>query len=561
MKKIFFFLFSAFILTSVAYAQIENVPLGNPVYEYLKEMQVKGITPGYDDATPNLSRYEVVDFLNKINSRRNELSKTEISLLERYRIEFDTKVQNEKNSFYFFKEKMSLGDRLSEAFSNKNKNLYEKSAKGANITIDFLGNLYLSKEIKPNINYNAAIMDGGFRGRGTLFDHLGYYLSFNKGVVIGQKETALLTLPILKADFKFNEDKESNLNYDFVNGYLKYHIEPIDNFNISLQFGREKITQGYGYGSKLQLSGDSPDMDFLKIDIGYGVLRYSFIHASTVGDFNPDISKRYTKYWATQKLTLAFEKLFNFSFGANVVYARPLEFAYLNPIIFWGLAEKSLQDRDNKNVILDFETTFLKNVQFQGTLFVDDDQQYAFVTGKSNINEKLAYQLGTLIYEPIGLNNLSLAIEYTKIRPYVYSHTDIKSDYTANGISLGHPIGPNADQIFSRITYNFNDWIKMGLEYSFSRKGNNIYDSTGALARNAGGNIKEPFRYDGVDDPNAVFLDGDRVNTNAFAATLRIIPIKNFLFTFKYYYQIDNQLSTGRKKETSYFYMWMNVDY
>jgi len=561
MKKIFFHLTVVLFLTSLAYSQIENVPLANPVYDYLKEMQVKGITPGFDDANPNLSRFEVVNFLNKIDGHRRELSKTEISLLDRYRIEFDSKMQNDKNTFSFFKGKMGLGERLSNAFSNKNKNLYETSVSGANLTLDFLGNLYISKEIKPNIKYNASIMDGGVRARGTLFDHLGYFLTWNKGVVIGQKDIALLTLPILKADFKFNEDKESNINYDFVSGYLKYHIEPIDNFNISLQFGREKMTHGYGYGSKLILSGDSPDMDFFKLNAGYGVIKYTFVHASTVGDFNLDMSKRYTKFWAYQRLTLSLENLFDCSFGANVVYARPFEFAYLNPILFFGFAEKSLQDRDNKNIFLDFQTKFLKNIQFQGTLYLDDDQQFSFVTGISNINEKTAVQIGTFIYEPIGLKDLSLAFEYTKIRPYVYSHFDIKSDYTAYGISLGHPIGPNADQFFSRLTYNLNDWVRMGLEYSFTRKGNNIYDSTGLLIKNVGGDIKVPFRYDGVDDPNATFLEGDRVNTNAFAASLRIIPIKNFIFTFKYYYQIEKQLSTGRKNDQSYFYMYMNVDY
>ena len=39
-------------------AQIENVPLTDPVYNFLKEMRVKRIITDYNDDDPNMSRFQ-----------------------------------------------------------------------------------------------------------------------------------------------------------------------------------------------------------------------------------------------------------------------------------------------------------------------------------------------------------------------------------------------------------------------------------------------------------------------------------------------------------------------
>ena len=80
--------FLLFMFVSFSIAQEENVELSNPVYEFLKDMNVKGIYAGYDDANPNLSRAEVSSFLKNIELKKQELSSSEKSLLEKYKIEF-----------------------------------------------------------------------------------------------------------------------------------------------------------------------------------------------------------------------------------------------------------------------------------------------------------------------------------------------------------------------------------------------------------------------------------------------------------------------------------------
>lgn len=547
------------LISARVFPQIENVPLDYPVYDFLKEMSVKKIIH-YDDDNPNLSRFEVADFLKNIDSKKSGLSRTEIELLNKYKVEYIPEESNPDNTWKMFGSGRKFVENLDGFFSNKQKYLYFAGKPGNNIFIDGLGNVYAGHEIKPDKKINTLMMDGGLEVRGTMFDHLGYSLQWSKGMFFGQKDLGPLLEPKMIVNFKFNEDFEKLKNYDYTSAYLKYYFEPLEKFGISVQFGREKTTFGYGYGSKTVLSGTNPDLDFLKLNASYGIIRFTSLYASTVGYFSPVRDNRYTKYLSLQRLKIALPDLFDASISTSIVYNGRIDFAYLNPILFWPFAEKSLQDRDNKNFIFDFQTRFLKDVELQGTLYIDDDELFGFATGKINRVEKIAYQIGTYIYEPFSMKNLSFVVEYTKIRPYVYSHYDIRNNYTSYGVSLGHRIGPNADEICTKLMYNLSDWGRAGIEYRFVRKGNNVYDESGNLIKNVGGDIAQGFR-DGIDDDYARFLDGERVNSNNVTFTFRFIPIRNYTFDLVYSYNIDNNITKSFKTEFSYGYLRMNITY
>ncbi|MBN1632930.1 MAG: hypothetical protein JW917_02045 [Ignavibacteria bacterium] len=559
MKKLFALIFLLSINCS-AYSQIENAPLSYPIYEFIKEMTVKKVIYGYDDGNSNLSRGEIIDYLREIRNNLNELSSTEKKLLSKYEIEFIPEKQNDENSLVIFDGKGKFINKIKEAFSDKFKQVYKFEKGDNNLYVNFIGNVFAGKELKPFIKHNAAVMDGGLRIRGTLFGHLGYYLSFSKGAIFGQGDIAQLIYPDLKYDFKFNENTEKLKNYDFTNAYLKYGLKPADNMDLTIQLGREKITYGLGYGSRLFLSGETPDMDFLKLNFKYGVLNYSYFHASTVGDFNIDRDKRYTKYFVANRLMIAIKDVLNFSLAESIIYNGRIDFAYLNPVLFYAFAEKSLQDRDNKNFSVDLQTKFLKNAEFSFSSLIDDDELFAFMSGKTDHTEKIGYQIGGFFYEPFGLKNLSLSLAYTKIRPYVYSHYDEKNAYTAYGVNLGHRIGPNTDEIYSSASYNISNWGRIEMEYRFIRKGNNVYDESGNLVKNVGGDISVPFR-DGIDDDYAPFLDGVRVNSNVVDIGFRFQIIQNITFWLKYIYRIDNNITKNLKNDVSFAFFRMNVDY
>ena len=559
MKLIIRILLLLFILNSNnIFAQVENIPLDHPVYTFLKEMKVKRIISYINEDIPNLSRFQVKEYLERIEGNISELSSTEKDLFHRYKIEFYELLDPETTTYFFHPEKDFM-ESASEFFSNKVKYFYAYSEENANVFIELLGHYYFGQQFEPLIN-NTHLFDIGFRFHGTVFKHLGYNFSFIKGGSAGSREVSELVQPKVLQSFKWVENSENINNYDFTEGYLKYHTEPVEKMHLSFQLGREYKTVGYGYGSKLILSGDNPSLDFLQFDFNYGIAHFTSIHGSTVGDYSVNKNDRYTKFWAFNRFKLSFKNLFDVGIGESIVYSgRGLELAYLTPLGFYKFIEHSIQDRDNGNLYFDLQTGFIQDLELQAT-FMLDENILSNLQNLDSYKNKTAYQIGLFWYEAFTLNNLSFVLEYTKIRPFVYSHNNIQNTYTAWGTNLGHPIGPNSDEILTRFAYNFTDWVRLTLDYRFIRRGENIYDDDGNLIKNVGGDIYISHKSN-PENKDAIFLDGIRFNNNNFILDLRIEPARDFIFVIGYEFDNEKNLAENTSHNTSYGYIKFSLGY
>jgi len=547
-----------FFFSVEIHSQVENVPLGHPVYSFLKEMKVKNVISYIYEDIPNLSRFQVKEYLLQIEQKHSELRTTERKLFERYKIEF-YEVLDLENSTYFFHPERDFGTSLSDAFSNKVKYFYAYSEENANAFVELLGHYYYGQQFNPSAN-NAHIFDIGFGFRGTVFNHLGYKFSFIKGGAAGSRAVAELIEPKLLQSYKWVENMENIGNFDFTEGYLKYHTEPAERMDLSFQIGREFKTVGYGYGNKLILSGLGPSLDFIQFNFDYGVAHFTSIHGSTVGDYSPVRSERYTKFWAYNRFKLSFDKLFDIGIGESIVYSgRGIDLAYLTPLAFYKFVEHSIQDRDNGNLYFDLQTSFINNLEFQAT-FLLDENILSNLQNLESYKNKTAYQLGVFWYEAMTIEDLSLMLEYTKIRPYVYSHYDFKNTYSGWGVNLGHPIGPNADEIFSKAAYNFTDWIRLTLDYRYIRSGENVYDENGNLIKNVGGDI---YLTHGShpENGNAIFLDGIRVDNHIINCNLRIEPVRDFIFEIIYNLNHQKNITDEVTNDQSYGEIKFTLNY
>jgi hypothetical protein len=546
------------ILSATVFPQVENVPLNHPVYTFLKEMKVKNIIPYISEDVPNLSRFQVKDYLKQVEEKLNELSNTERNLLNRHKAEF-YELLDPDNTTYFFHPDKDFGTSLSDAFSNKVKYFYAYTEENANVFVEMLGHYYYGQQFEPYVN-NAHLFDIGFRIHGTLFNHLGFQMSVLKGGAAGSNKVAEIIEPKILQSFKWVEAGENISNYEFTEGYLKFNTEPAEDMNLSVQLGREYKTVGYGYGSKLVLSDDGPPLDFIGFDFNYGIVKFSSIHGSTVGDFSFNMDERYTKYWAFNRLKLSFENLFDIGIGENIVYSgRGFELGYASPLAFYKFVEVSNQDRDNANLYFDLQTSFISNLELQATFFLDENI-LSNLQNLESYKNKTAYQLGAFWYEAFTLDDLSLIFEYTKIRPFVYSHVDIKNTYTAWETNLGHPIGPNSDEVFSKVTYNLMEWVRLSLDYKFIRRGENIYDDQGNLIKNVGGDLNISHGPS-PENENAYFLDGIRFSNNIFQLGIRIEPIRDFVFDIIYNYDQEKNLSEGTISKQSYALIKFQIGY
>lgn len=559
-KTFFVFLFTIYsiLFTTYSFAQHENVPVDHDVYSFLKEMKVKGIIEQIHDDNPGMSRAEIQKHLAVILNKQNELSTTEAGLLKKYQDEFNTNLADSTNTYQLIGSK-NYSNKFGDLFSNKIKHFYSYRDENLNFYFEILGRAMYGQSYKPAVN-NSELYDIGFRARGTLLDKIGYSLTVQKGGVSGSLDLAPTFDPRLNYNFKYYENIENIANYDFTEGYLRFYTEPAEGMGVAVQLGREKIKLGYGYGSRLVLSGDHPLLDFIKFDFNYGVFSFTSLQASTVGEFNTNREENYTKMYAYNKVKLSFKNLFDFGLGESVVYSgRGIDLAYLTPLAFYKFIEMSIQDRDNGVVFLDFQSRFLKNIELQATFFLDENI-LSHLQEMDLFSNKTAYQFGAFWYTPFSINDLSLILEYTKIRPYVYSHVNSKNSYTAHSQLLGHRIGPNADEIFAALSYNFSEWMKGKFEFQRVRSAENIYDAFGNVVFNAGGDPLFAHRLS-IDPEHIDFLDGERINQNIFTLNFRIEPVRELFFDFAYKYIIEKNLTKETSFYSSYAFIKMTFDF
>ncbi|MBU1099389.1 MAG: capsule assembly Wzi family protein [Bacteroidetes bacterium] len=538
-------------------AQVENVHMTNDVYEFLKEMKVKGIIENISDDNPNLSFGRVKDLLVRIEEKYQQLSLTELARLKKYRDEFFYDELPLDRKWEMFGSD-SVSGSFSNFFSDRQKLMYSSIKDGNTFKMEMLGKVYHGQELSPN-KANTTLFGGGVRFYGTLFDKLGYHFSFHKGLARGSRGFGETMAPWLNSNYHWVENLEKIGNYDFVEGYLKYAVEPTEGMNLSVQLGREPISFGYGYGDKFVLSYIDNNFDFLKVNFDYGMIEYTSLHASTVGSFSFDRSENYSKYFALNRVKFKFDNLFDFGFGETIIYSgRSFDLGYVNPLIFYKFVEMSLQDRDNGTFHFDFQTKCLNNIEFQGTFFMDESVIWRLSELDQYVN-KTAYQVGGYWYEAFGIDDLSFILEYTRIRPYVYTHSNQKNNYTSYDRLLGHQIGPNSDEIYAKLAYNFSADFRATVEYKKIRSGRNVLDEDGNVLRNVGSDPNVPWRFES-DSKQSLFLDGVLFNNHIIKADFRWEPVRDLAFNLIYYLNSEKNITLDKVYSTSYLMLVMTFD-
>ena len=127
--KLLTILFLIILLHVAGFSQVENVPVDNYVYDYLKLLSVKGIIAGYDDIVLPLSKRAISNFLEEAESKNILLSENEKKLLDKIKLKLDIKENNSSVIFTdVFPSKLNL-------FFSENKAKYFYSYKDSSLNI------------------------------------------------------------------------------------------------------------------------------------------------------------------------------------------------------------------------------------------------------------------------------------------------------------------------------------------------------------------------------------------------------------------------------------------
>ena len=321
------------------------------------------------------------------------------------------------------------------------------------------------------INFTTTV----FESQGRFAD---YYNNYARSIKPSGGNPAIIPGIGIAKEFKTDA-------FDFPSAEANLTIAPSKFFDIQLGYGRNFI--GDGYRSLLFSDGASP-YPYLKLNTTFWKIKYTNTY-TWMKDVRPDVTvdgTYATKYTANHYLSWNVTKRFNLGFFESVVWSnqnnRGFDFNFVNPIIFYRTVEFTSSSKSG-NALLGLTTKYKFNNQFNfyGQFLLDEFSLSEVKKQDNSWKNKFAYQLGLKYFNAFDIKNLLLQVEYNHIRPYVYAHSDVLTNYGHNNQSLGHNWGGNAKELIGIARYHKGRYFAdakltygvRGLDFDTTEDGNN----------------------------------------------------------------------------------------
>lgn len=502
------FVFSIYIVK----AQVENVPVvNNPVYDFLLQIETKGILPHYSLSQLPLQKKTIISALKLARDNDSLLTNIEKKVLTKFEKEYQI-ISNER-AVAVSTEADTNSIFSSKIWQDYDKSFYYYSDSNSNVAIIPLGSVeYFIKNGKTDNNLaetdnnsqasNLFMGTLGLRLSGTLSNQFGYYFQFtNSAVLKGDSSIALI-------DNKYATSKQFTFykhDADISESHIAYQK---DWFYASI--GRETRLFGAGLDQRLIINNAvSPSFDAITLKAKFKTFEYTFSHNSLLN--LPDIGSvgAFTiispKYTAQNSFTF-LPSWGEISFFQSVIYARSLELGYLIPISFLKTLETNLGERDKVDIGFTTVVRPVKNFQIKATWYLDD-LKFSEI-GNSYWGNKTAWNIAAITS---AIPNINLGIEYTRVEPYTFSHFNPQNSATTDGMLFCSTIQPNSDRITALLNLWWGEKYPLQIKYSHTRYGKNIYDADGNLIKNVGGDpfISRRYTDEIIDSYYVTFLDGD----------------------------------------------------
>ena len=305
--------------------------------------------------------------------------------------------------------------------------------------------------------------------------HLGR-LFFETRALINQSRPAVYeldrpqrTVPRFGFVKRLGDDEYESFTAEGVVGYRDRFVEA--------RFGRDRNRWGAGRGT-LFLSDYAAPYDHLQIRAQAGPVTY----ASTFARFTtPERDVRGndqvlpSKYGAFHRFALEVGRVELEAFEAVIFHDDTLngnrsgfELGYLNPVIFYRSVESELGSGDNALIGLGASGRPVDGVRVYGQLLIDEFRAQNF--GTDAWTNKFGALAGAHTVD-LGVSGLEARAEYAWLRPHLYGHRTVSSAYVHYGDVVGHPVGPNADDVMVALDYRPTLRATAGLTVARARRG------------------------------------------------------------------------------------------
>jgi len=555
------FLVLLFVLSlkTNSFSQVELIEVNDYVYSFLGRMYNKGIIHDYNSSSLPLSKENISKLLIEIKGQQNKISSNDANFLKKYLIEYNVE-QKEENEISFFR-KPSFANIFND---EKQKYLYTYKDSSFSFYLDGLGNFTERISRGDSMgNHKSLTGELGIRLKANFNGLVAAYLKISNGDQLagGESDFEYIKKTNPKISATGSVSDLGRTFFDSYDGYLRYQAKT--NW-AAVSIGRYGLSQGTGFIDKLFFSPNNIPFDFVKLDLNSKILHYSYLYGSLRGD---SVGRGLeSKNIASHRLDLNFSNSFKIGIFESIIISNStFSFTFLNPISFLTSAEfnKASQgtNPDINNSVLGFDVLYkpVNNLSLQGSFLIDDMKFSSFFSDDPVVRNKFGYQAGGFWSDAFKIPSLDLKLEYTRLNPFIYSHSTNKSTFTNWDYSLGHVLPPNSDEIAVQLGYPVSSRLKLRLDYKFQRSADGIVtDANGNVIVNYGGNISNAS---GEPISSPAFLKGNRKNRKILEFNLEFEPIKQYYININYINKIFDNIFENRTMTDNYFTFGVRVDY
>lgn len=381
------------------------------------------------------------------------------------------------------------------------ENMVEIQGDGYWFTLNPIADLQLGKSSSTNKsnttyqNTRAIQLQGGLGEQlvfsTTIFESqasfANYYNLYAQSIKPAGGDPAIVPGTGIAKDFATNQ-------FDFPSAEANLIYTPSKFINLQLGYGRNFI--GDGYRSLLLGDGASP-YPFVKMNTYFWKIKYTNTYM-WLKDVRPEatLERTYaTKYMANHYLSWNVNNRLNIGLFESVIWGntneRGFDMNFINPLIFYRTVEFTSSARTG-NAVLGLTSKYKWNnqINFYGQFIVDEFSLGDVKAQKQSWKNKFGYQIGAKYYNAFNVKNLLVQLEYNRIRPYVYSHSDPLTNYGHNNQSMGHQWGGNFQEFIAIARYRNNRYYA-DLKFTYGIRGLDFDNATDNF--NYGGNIYKNY--------------------------------------------------------------------
>ena len=473
-----------------------SVPVDHDVYYLLDQAEARGLCSPLPAVKP-YTRARVVDAINEILAaepgRFGGLTDYERSILENAREEFVKKEPGLDlwEGMYRFDVQGKRGTHFSGDFGiameSLNSAAYYQDEKKAYLGTDTWGTIFFKGDVGEHFSFDVDFSAGLMRAqRSELGTYNTYATEFEYIPGEENENQEITTYSQPKAFFPYTYQKgwdgfmfgPGNVSAGSMESWpQKIAIAPRMLAEMSgtafgdmlfLRFGRiQREWGGMTPGSSLALNAAA--RPFLGMEATFNpVPWFAFSSLTGVLEFSNALgirepSNTFQNAFSIQQMEFNYKNYFHVDFGSTAIWAKRFELGYIFPLLDNFFYQNFIGDNDNMAIFINGKLRYPGLGEVWLSFFLDEAEVSSMLKHAFDLDrEMFAFQAGLQAIIP-GVSFGSLTLSYTKIEPYNYTHTrnyepwygdsPMEQAYVNNGVSLGHYLPPNSDEIKLRFDF------------------------------------------------------------------------------------------------------------